>query len=255
MTTFHVLAATSLATVGLLHSIVGELVLIRPLIADDRWRVPIGRRSAELVLRFAWHITTIAWLGLAATTIGIDGPVALTAVCLASAVVVLALMPSHLSWPLFLLTALWAARAAELATPAVLTVLITVAAAIAVAAAVLHVVWASGRASRSASATVPTTEDGVAMLRPTGPATVLVAVALLTYAAALTWLAVGPAGPLPRITVAGATLVLMLRAAGDGRYVGFTKQVRATRFARLDDAVYTPIVVALGIGGAAALAL
>ena len=35
--------------------------------------------------------------------------------------------------------------------------------------------------------------------------------------------------------------VFLLRAIGDFRYVGFTKKVRATRFAQLDTRFYSPL--------------
>ncbi len=47
----------------------------------------------------------------------------------------------------------------------------------------------------------------------------------------------------------------VVRAVGDGRQVGFTKSNRATAFARADDALYSPLVVALAFASAAALRL
>jgi hypothetical protein len=59
-----------------------------------------------------------------------------------------------------------------------------------------------------------------------------------------------PVGP-PALYVAGVwavALTLLARAVGDGRYVGAFKRVRGTRFATLDDWVYTPLCAALALG-------
>ena len=41
--------------------------------------------------------------------------------------------------------------------------------------------------------------------------------------------------------------VFLLRAIGDFRYVGFTKRVRSTRFAKLDTRFYSPLCLVLGV--------
>ncbi len=79
------------------------------------------------------------------------------------------------------------------------------------------------------------------------------AVALALTAAAV--LIAAPAGllqlPVPaQVTdnlVFGLALVLLVRAVGDFRLVGFFKRVRDTRFARLDTAVYSPLCLALAV--------
>jgi hypothetical protein len=43
-------------------------------------------------------------------------------------------------------------------------------------------------------------------------------------------------------------LGLLARAVGEFRYLGFFKRVRASRFARLDTWVYSPLCLALAIG-------
>lgn len=256
MSLYPTLAAVALVTIGLLHSVLGERVLLRPLLADERWRVRLRRPHAEAIIRFAWHATTIAWLGLAATMLGVDGPVAVTAVAVVSGAIGTVYVTWHLSWPVFLLIALWAAQAAGLASRGLLASLAVGAAALAAGAAAVHLVWAAGRAPVSASAALPTTPDGGSVLgRPSAAVTTTIAIALATYATTLATLVFWPSLPLARITVIGAVVILALRAVGDGRYVGFSKRVRSTRFARLDDAVYTPIVTSLAIGGTAALAL
>jgi len=43
-------------------------------------------------------------------------------------------------------------------------------------------------------------------------------------------------------------LVLLLRAIGDFRLVGFFKRIRGSRFARLDTVLYSPLCLALSAG-------
>lgn len=255
MTLFHVLAGTTLAFIGVIHSVLGEAGILRPLLADDRWDVGAPRWAAERILRFAWHATTIAWFALAATAFGVDGTVALTVTALLTGLLVLALLPAHLAWPLFLLAALWGAVAAGVIGTSVLATLAFAAAVVAVAAALVHLAWAAGRLGSWAATAVPTRADGTSLFAPSTLATVAVAVALSIFAAALVSLAIDPTSLVARVLVAGATLVLAVRAIGDGRYVGFTKKLRSTAFGRRDDAVFTPLVAALAIGGAAALAI
>jgi len=60
----------------------------------------------------------------------------------------------------------------------------------------------------------------------------------------------GPATALPGWMVAlgapVAAVVLIARAIGDFRYVGFFKRVRDTRFAHLDTRYFSPIALLLG---------
>jgi hypothetical protein len=61
------IAATLTVFIGAVHSWLGERRLIGPLLAPDT-RTGILERSrfARQVLRFAWHITTLAWWGMGA---------------------------------------------------------------------------------------------------------------------------------------------------------------------------------------------
>jgi uncharacterized membrane protein YbhN (UPF0104 family) len=65
----------------------------------------------------------------------------------------------------------------------------------------------------------------------------------------------GPATALPRWMVTlGApvvAIVLLARAVGDFRYIGFFKRVRDTRFARLDTRYYSPVALLLAAATAA----
>lgn len=55
-------AATLLFLVGLMHSLLGEKNLIRPLLAREDFPVVLGsRRNARLTLWFGWHALTLFW--------------------------------------------------------------------------------------------------------------------------------------------------------------------------------------------------
>jgi hypothetical protein len=115
--------------------------------------------------------------------------------------------------------------------------------------AALHLYWLAG--GRKGGAAVIPEVDGKPAFRPGPGATLLVAVAL----AAAAWLVFAQGGLVPGLLPASVlragTLVLgilfLLRAVGDFRRVGFSKKVRGTRFARLDDLVFSPLCVALGV--------
>jgi len=61
------LAALLTIGVGLVHSILGERYIISRLPREEGMPRLLGSRTFTfLTLRFAWHITTIAWFGFAA---------------------------------------------------------------------------------------------------------------------------------------------------------------------------------------------
>ncbi len=117
----------------------------------------------------------------------------------------------------------------------------------------LHVYWAAG-GRRGAAAAIPELEQGRPLFRP-GPAITLVVAGLLAAAGAIVLLRVG-VGPslVPRLLVRygawGVALTLVARAIGDFNYIGFFKRRRATRFARMDNRLYSPLALALGVGAA-----
>tara|TARA_A100001391_G_scaffold14571_1_gene8390 strand:+ start:24 stop:395 length:372 start_codon:yes stop_codon:yes gene_type:complete len=68
------IAAALTVMIGLYHSLAGEQRLIRPLLALDT--LPRLRGSTDFtraLIRTAWHITTLAWFGLAGILIVMDG--------------------------------------------------------------------------------------------------------------------------------------------------------------------------------------
>lgn len=108
----------------------------------------------------------------------------------------------------------------------------------------LHVYWAFG--SRGTTAVIPTV-DGRATLTPSKTATLVVAFLLALSAVILlgsvldwapTWVF--------RVGAAGVGVVLLARAIGDGRTVGFSKRVRDTPFARNDTRFFAPLCLVLG---------
>lgn len=58
-------AAVAAMILGLAHSVLGEKLLISPILAEPP-RGVLGRPLARFILRFAWHITTVTWWSFAA---------------------------------------------------------------------------------------------------------------------------------------------------------------------------------------------
>jgi len=120
----YVVAASLCVVLALAHSYLGErYILIRLFRRADLPRLFGGTDFTMRTLRFAWHLTSVAWLGAAALFIelarggGRPGAVAaiLGAVLLVSAgVTLVASRGRHLAWPVFLvigLIALYGSRA------------------------------------------------------------------------------------------------------------------------------------------------
>ena len=106
--------------IGVVHSWLGEIRLIGPLVSPAQRQGILAKSAfARGVLRFAWHITTLAWFGLAAI-LGVisSGPMAghdrvvlavIGVMFLATgATTLIASRGRHLAWPVFLAIALLA---------------------------------------------------------------------------------------------------------------------------------------------------
>ncbi|MCK9489677.1 MAG: hypothetical protein M0Q42_09835 [Xanthomonadales bacterium] len=108
-----VIAAGLLFLVGLAHSILGErYILVRLFRRPDLPRLFGGTEFTVRTLRFAWHLTTIAWWGLAALLYVLSRPqvdpdfitAIIGATVLATAVLTAVVSRGrHLAWPAFLL--------------------------------------------------------------------------------------------------------------------------------------------------------
>jgi len=108
--TLLVIAAVLLVALGVLHSILGERYIIRHLLGrDDLPSVLGGQTYTAGVIRFAWHITSLLAIGIAAVlaliAFGADWrgiAIAIGVTCLACAVLpVLYTRGRHLSWAVF----------------------------------------------------------------------------------------------------------------------------------------------------------
>lgn len=124
-----------------------------------------------------------------------------------------------------------------------------IAATLLVAAGGAHVVWAAGGTIGLAAA-IPQVE-GRPLFAPGRMTTFAVALALFSLAALVVWREGLIVLPLPfaiaRVGVPVMALVFFARAIGDFRYVGWSKRVRGTSFARLDDLLYAPLCVVLAV--------
>jgi hypothetical protein len=115
--------------------------------------------------------------------------------------------------------------------------------------AALHFYWALGGTLGSRSA-VPEV-NGAPAFHPSTPTTVAVAFALLAAAATVAAAGGLVATAAPRwvpFTAAGVlSFILLARAVGDFRLVGFFKGQRVGGFAKLDTLLYSPACVVLGL--------
>lgn len=247
-------AAIGFSVLALAHSVLGERELLRPLFARP-WEIGLPRVAVERVLRFAWHLTSVAWLGLAALALGVSAWGVLGGVALISGLVVFFSLRGHLAWPIFLGTALAAGLAGGLVGTRVLVGIGGTAAVVLGAVALLHAAWAVGRLPWMLPWVVPAGASGGPLFRPPWWASLAVAGALAGAAGAIVLAVIGVAVPGLSAALGVMTVVFVLRAIGDGRRVGFGKREHASAFARLDDAVYTPLAVLFAFGGAAALLL
>lgn len=109
------IAATLLLVVGIAHSYLGErYILVRLFRRDNLPKLLGGTAFTTGTLRFAWHLTTIAWWGFAYMLVAIAGP-GLSAVHALKTIAVVAAVSGclpvvftrgrHLSWMVFFVVA------------------------------------------------------------------------------------------------------------------------------------------------------
>ncbi|AUN29700.1 hypothetical protein [Niveispirillum cyanobacteriorum] len=111
------LAGVFLVGLGLVHSWLGEVKLIGPLLSPQgRSGMLVHSRFARNVLRFAWHLTSLAWWGMGisvamlAVPFAVEPRLALLAgtgvTCLITGLLILVIgRGRHLAWPVFLAAA------------------------------------------------------------------------------------------------------------------------------------------------------
>lgn len=112
---------------------------------------------------------------------------------------------------------------------------------------VVHVYWAMGGSAGKAAA-VPM-RAGKPVFAPTPFTTIVVAFGLFAMAALnatkIGWIADFGISSRVRTGLWLTCAVLLLRAIGDFRYVGFFKRHREGRFAKLDTLLYSPLCLFL----------
>ncbi|MBR9884050.1 MAG: DUF3995 domain-containing protein [Oceanospirillales bacterium] len=118
------------------------------------------------------------------------------------------------------------------------------------ALALLHLYWALG-GEFGVTAALPEA-NGAPQFKPDLWATLLIAMLLVAFAglAGLLGLDTGISeSHLGLAAYAGLAVggVLLLRAIGETRYVGFLKRVKGTRFARYDTWLYSPFCLLAGL--------
>lgn len=106
---YRLVAALLLTGIGLAHSYLGERYILIRLFRQSL--PPIGPDDVftKRVLRFAWHLTSVAWWGFAAVLLLAPSPAIGAVVALTffihGLVVLLGSRGRHRAWPLFLVVA------------------------------------------------------------------------------------------------------------------------------------------------------
>ena len=108
------IAALLTFVIGAIHSWRGERRLLGPLLAPDQRQGMLANTFVRRVLRFGWHLTSIAWWGMGATIAALamappldrQGRLTLwgmAATFLVTGVLILITSRGrHLAWPVFL---------------------------------------------------------------------------------------------------------------------------------------------------------
>ncbi len=114
----------------------------------------------------------------------------------------------------------------------------------------IHLYWAMG-GTWALDAALPTKPDGQFLFKPSLFSTLVVALGLLFFAI----ITIGNYGLFDNwisrkyfhFGTWAITIVFMLRAIGDFKFVGFTKKTKHTRFADRDTKIYSPLCLMLSI--------
>lgn len=262
MTFWLTLATAMYLILALAHSWLGERDVVRPLLRAS-WDIGLPRAFAAPLLRWAWHLTSLAWVAAAAILAwaAAGHPVAsvlldvVAGLALASAAVIgVALRGAHPAWAVFVVGGLaclvgthgWpsstVARAVAGGTAAVVLGVL----------GALHVYWLAG-GRRGLAAAVPTRRDGARLFTPGAVATAAVAVLLFAAAALVASAAgLGPTLPWARTLALLVAAAFTLRLVGDFRVAGLFKREVRTTFARWDSMLFSPLCGAIAIACAIA---
>jgi hypothetical protein len=251
MSASELIVSSTLVALAIMHSTIGELRVVRPLLRQE-WDLGLPRASAEELVRYTWHLLSVAWVALAAGVLGVSPLVGILLVAVPAWLGLIVRMPSHPAWPLFLLTICASLIALDWFPTSLLAGLGLVSALTFGCLSGLHVYWSAGGRWLS-DAAIPTDQDGKRPFSPSRAVTLMVAGGLSLFGAAVGARALGVGPPTLRWVVGAGAGVFLLRAAGDGRFVGFTKTVRGTAFAKADDLWFTPACVLLAFGSISAL--
>ena len=112
MTTLLYIAASFAFGIGILHSVLGERYILKRLFRRDDLPKIFGSADFTIrTLRFAWHLTTIAWWGFAAIILllaeraisfaSLSTILAVTFLT-TGAIALIASRGRHFAWPVFL---------------------------------------------------------------------------------------------------------------------------------------------------------
>lgn len=118
--------------------------------------------------------------------------------------------------------------------------------------AIIHIYWGLGGRKGFARA-YPTTNEGKRVLNPKPVSCYLVSIVLMV-AAVFTGLesqifTMPVNRNIVHYGVLTMSVIFILRAIGDFKYVGFSKSIKNTEFGRLDSYYYSPLVLAIGLIG------
>lgn len=238
-----VVATVCLGALAVGHSALGESKILGPLLRCDLPAFALGATFVKRVIRFAWHLTSIAWIALAACLWIAPASAAVVGagMLVSSLVTLVGARGRHFAWALFAAGGLGALhRYQDGPAP---TWLACIGAAIAAALALLHVAWALG-VTWGVDAAIPKS-DGRRRFEPSRGATLAVALALTVLA--IVFIGLGGIVTVPGVSwlALAAAIVFGARTIGDFRHFGLFGRGRGDAFSRNDAMLYTPLCFAL----------
>lgn len=237
-------SAIFLILLAIAHSTLGENDLLQPLFKLE-WDLPsVPRWAAEKIFRFAWHLTSIAWLALAGIMMGYSPALIIAIQSFFAATLIFVMLRGHLAWPLFLGAAGTAFFSEYGASDFAIQIAISTAATGLIGVGVLHLYWAFGGRWLAQEA-IPSTPSGP-IFNPPKMLTFGVAFLLFLFSYTLIVQAFFPTLWSYYGTLI-ISLIMILRSNGDFKYAGFTKSFRNSSFAKYDDLYFTPFVTLIAL--------